>query len=39
MQYEEDQKHYLLAKMLAYLVIPVLCFLLILAVILLVYMY
>jgi|GEM_PF-3176738 len=31
MQYEEDQKHYLLAKMLAYLVIPVLCFLLILA--------
>jgi len=39
MQYEEDQKHYLLAKMLAYLVIPVLCFLLVLAGVLIVYMY
>jgi hypothetical protein len=39
MQYEDDQKHYLLAKMLAYLVIPVLCFLLVLMGVLIVYMY
>jgi hypothetical protein len=38
MQYEEDQKHYLLAKMLACLVLPVLCLLFVAAVLLFIYL-